>query len=124
MAPGFGRKETLLLRCLLVGTQSGGAHDPGLGVRRGSEGFDGSPPTQVVREVGGGDPMEAPDPFLEAAVVGIHVVDVQIRCLRQRNARRGQDMELDPGAPSECGDRRTSVAAQFRGPGNDRPSAA
>ena len=29
------------------------------------------------------------------------------------------DMALDPGAPSDCGDRRTSIAAKFGWPGND-----
>ncbi len=36
----------------------------------------------------------------------------------------GQDMDLDPGAPSECGDRRTSIAAKFGRPGNDLPERA
>ena len=32
-----------------------------------------------------------------------------------------QDMELDPGASSEGGDRRTPIAAQFRWLGDDLP---
>src|SRR5260370_26789195 len=65
--------------------------------------------------------MEAPHTLLQPAVVGVHVVDVEIWRLRLGRAGCGQDMELDPGAPSECGDRRTSIAAQFRWPGNDLP---
>src|SRR5271166_817029 len=65
--------------------------------------------------------MEAPHPLLQPAVVGVHVVDVEIWRLRLGRAGCGQDMELDSGAPSECGDRRTSIAAQFRWPGNDLP---
>ena len=65
--------------------------------------------------------MEAPHPLLQPTVVGVHVVDVEIWRFRLGRAGRRQDMELDPGAPSECGDRCTSIAAQFRWPGNDLP---
>ena len=65
--------------------------------------------------------MEAPHPLLQPAVVGVHVVDVEIWRLRLWRAGCGQDMELDPGAPSEGGDRRASIAAQFGWPGNDLP---
>ena len=48
--------------------------------------------------------MEAPHPLLQPAVVGVHVVDMEIWRLRLRRAGCGQDMELDPGASSEGGD--------------------
>ena len=65
--------------------------------------------------------MEAPHPLLQPAVIGVHIVDVEIGRLRLGRAGCGQDMELDPGAPSECGDRRASIAAQFGWAGNDLP---
>ena len=65
--------------------------------------------------------MEAPHPLLQPAVIGFHIVDVEIWRLRAGRAGRGQDMDLDPGAPSECGDRCTSIAAKFGWPGNDLP---
>ena len=65
--------------------------------------------------------MEAPHPLLQPAVVGVHVVDMEIWRLRLRRAGCGQDMELDPGASSEGGDRRTPIAAQFRWLGDDLP---
>ena len=65
--------------------------------------------------------MEAPHPLLQPAVVGVHVVDMEIWRLRLRRAGCGQDMELDPGASSEGGNRRTPIAAQFRWLGDDLP---
>ena len=65
--------------------------------------------------------MEAPHPLLQPAVIGVHIVDVEIWRLWPGRAGCGQDMDLDPGAPSECGDRRTSIAAKFGWPGNDLP---
>jgi hypothetical protein len=38
--------------------------------------------------------MEVPHPFLETAMVGIHVVDVNVWRLWLWQARGGQDMEL------------------------------
>ena len=65
--------------------------------------------------------MEAPHPLLQPAVVGVHVVDMEIWRLRLRRAGCGQDMELDPGASSEGGNRRTPIAARFRWLGDDPP---
>src|ERR1700758_3672673 len=110
---------SLLYRTLLIWPQSGGAHDPGVRGRVCREGLDRSPPAQIAREVLGGDAMEAPHPLLQPAVVGVHVVDMEIWRLRLRRAGCGQDMELDPGAWSEGGNRRTPIAAQFRWLGDD-----
>lgn len=110
---------SLLLRSLLIWPQSGCSHKPCRWIGRGSESFDRSPPTQIIREVYGGDAMEPPHPFLETAVVGVHVVDVQIRCVRQWTAWRGQNMERHPGTARECLDGRAAVTAQFRGPADD-----
>ena len=45
-------------------------------------GFEGAPPSKVVGQVLCGDAVEAVEPLLEAAVVGVDVVDVQVRRLR------------------------------------------
>ena len=78
--------KTLLCRILLIWTQSGGAHDPGVRDRVCLEGLDRSPPAQIAREVLGGDAMEAPHPLLQPAVVGVHVVDMEIWRLWLRRA--------------------------------------
>jgi hypothetical protein len=53
--------------------------DPGLRSEVVSPGFEGAPPAQIVRQVSGGDAVEAIEPPLEAAVVGVDVVDVQMK---------------------------------------------
>ena len=63
--------------------------------------------------------MEAPEPFLEPPVVGVHVVDVIFRRLRDRGARRGQDVDFELGAPRECRDGRPPIAAKWRRGGDD-----
>jgi hypothetical protein len=53
-------------------------------------GFENAPPTEIVGQVLGGDGVEAGEPLLEAAVVGVDGVDVQMRGLGGRLSRRRQ----------------------------------
>jgi hypothetical protein len=41
--------------------------------------FEGAPPAEIVGQVLGGDAVEAGEPLLEAAVVGVDVIDVEVR---------------------------------------------
>src|SRR5450631_3669653 len=109
-----GRKKTLYLRTMLIRSHSDGSHYPGFGGRGGPEGLHRSAPTEVGRKVFGGDAVEAPEPFLESPMVGVHIVDVIFWRLRPRVARRGQDVDLELGAPRECRDGRTPIAAKRR----------
>ena len=70
---------------------AGGTHDPSLRRHGGRESLHRSSPTQVGRKVLGGYAVEAPEPFLQSAMVGVHVVDVIFLMLFWlRIARRGQ----------------------------------
>ena len=53
-------------------------------------------------------------------MIGVDVVDVQVGCFQQGNARCRQDMERHPGAPSQRLDGGTAVTAQFRRLSDDR----
>src|ERR1700689_381824 len=75
---------------MLIRSHSRGSHDPGFGSRGGSESFDRSAPAQIARKVLGGDAVEAPDPFFESAMVGVHVVDVMFGRLRLWVSGSGQ----------------------------------
>ena len=52
-------------------------------------------------------------------MVGVHVVDVILRRLRLRIARRGQDVDIELGASRERRDGRSSIAAKVRRRGHD-----
>ena len=54
------------------------AFDPGWRFEFIAPGFERTPPTEIIGQVLGGDAVEAVDPLLEAAVVGVDVVDVQV----------------------------------------------
>ena len=84
-------------------------HDPG--IRRGFiyQRRDRSAPTEVARQVGGGDAVEAPHPFLRTAVIGVDIVDVELR-----RARGRQHAGLDPGAPGKSTDCLAAIAAPLR----------
>jgi hypothetical protein len=75
-----------------------------------SQGFERAPPSEIVGQVLGGDAVEAVEPLLEAAVVGVDVVDVQVRGLGGRLSRRGRGVERNPGFAGESGDRLAAVA--------------
>jgi hypothetical protein len=52
-------------------------------------------------------------------MVGVHVVDVILRRLRLRIARRGQNVDIEFGAPRERCDGRSAIAAKVRRRGHD-----
>ena len=76
-------------------------------------GFEGAPPTEIVGQVLGGDAVEAAKPLLEAAVIGVDVVDVQMRRLTGRLSRRRHGVEGNPGSAGESGDRLAAVADEM-----------
>jgi hypothetical protein len=51
-------------------------------------GFESAAPSEIVRQVLGGDAVEAVEPLFEAAVVGVEVVDVQMGRFRGWLSRR------------------------------------
>ena len=51
-------------------------------------GFEGALTAKILGQVLGGDAVEAAKPLLEAAVIGVDVVDVQMRRLTGRFSRR------------------------------------
>ena len=59
--------------------------------------------------------MEGTQPFLEAAVVGIDVVDVEIGRSRVGLAGRWQDVGWDASPAGEGNDRCATVATKFVG---------
>ena len=79
---------------------SDSALDPVRGIELAAPGFEGASPYEVVGEVFGGDAAEASDPLLEAAVVGVDVVDVQMRRFRRRLSGRRDGVKGNPRSPS------------------------
>ena len=55
-------------------------------------------PAEVAWQVLGGDAVEAIEPLLEASVIGVDVVDVQVRRLGSRLSRRGHSVEGNAGS--------------------------
>lgn len=78
-------------------------------------GFEGAAPAEIIGQVLGGDAVEAAEPLLEAAVIGVDVVDVQMGRLGGRFARRGDGVKGDAGFAGEGGDRPAAVADQMIG---------
>src|SRR5271165_2458334 len=97
---------------LLVWPISDGAFDPVLWSGLVGPGFERASPAEIVWQVLGGDAVETAEPLLEAAVVGVDVVDVQVGRLRGRFSRRGHGMKRYFGFAGEGGDRPASVADQ------------
>src|SRR5208282_5995249 len=58
----------------------------------GPEGFDSPAPAEVMVKVSGGHAVEGTQPFLEAAVIAVDAVDVEIGSLRSRTAGEWQDV--------------------------------
>jgi hypothetical protein len=81
-------------------------------VRRGliAPGFESAAPAKIVGHVLGGDAVEAIEPLLEAAVVGVDVVDVQVRRFGGRLSRRGHSVEGNAGSAGEGGQRLAAIA--------------
>jgi hypothetical protein len=56
-------------------------------------GFERAAPAEIVGQVLGGDAVEAIEPLLEAAVIGVDVVDGEVRRRGGRLARRGHGVK-------------------------------
>src|ERR1035437_8021415 len=89
----------LLSRYLLIWSPSDCPEDHRLRCDLLSQGLQSPAPAEIVRQVFRGDAMEATQPFLQSAVVGIDVVEVKIRCFGVRFAGHRQDVCRDPSAP-------------------------
>src|SRR5271165_500045 len=61
--------QSRLLRFLLILPEPNRSEDPARGIGLLSECFEGSAPSQIVRQALGGDAMEAIHPFLVSAVI-------------------------------------------------------
>ncbi len=71
------------------------------------------PPTQVGRKIFGGDAVEASHPLFEASVVGVDVVNMELRFFGLGVAGRRQDMDFELGPLGESGDGLSAVAAEI-----------
>ena len=76
-------------------------------------GFEGASPAEVAGQVLGGDAVEATEPLFEAAVIGVDVVDVEVRRFGRRFSGRGHGVERDAGFAGESRDRPAAVADQM-----------
>jgi hypothetical protein len=97
----------------LVGSVSDGAFDPILWGCEIAPGFEGAPPAEVVGEVFGGHAIEPIQPSLEAAVVSVDVIEVEVRRLGGRLARRRHRVQGNFGLAREGGDRSAAIADQM-----------
>ena len=78
-----------------------------------SPGFEGASPSEVAWQVLGGDAVEAGEPLLEAAVVGVDVIDVEVRRLGGWLSRGRHGVERNPGSAGESGNRLAAVADEM-----------
>ena len=69
-------------------------------------------------------PLKRLQPLLQAAVIGIDVVDVEVRRRGGRLARRGHGVKGDFGFAGEGGDRLPAVADEMISPVTTPASAA
>src|SRR3954454_21789494 len=105
----------LLWRRLLIWTESDGSEDKILGHDLLAQRLQSAAPAEVIGQVLRRDAMEGRQPFLEAAVVGIDVVDVEIGCLRAWLARHWQDVGWHASPAGEGDDRGATIATDFVG---------
>jgi hypothetical protein len=99
----------------LVWSGSDSAFDPGLWRERATPAFEGAPPTEIIGQVLGGDAVEAVEPLLKTAVIGVDVVDVRLRCRGCRLAFPAPAWaeEGTPGSAGESGDRLPAIADEM-----------
>src|ERR1700729_3896494 len=102
-----------LIRYLLVWAIADRAFDPAWGFEFVAPGFESAPPTEIIGQVLGGDAVEAVEPLLQTAVIGVDVVDVQVRRGGCRFSRRRHDVEGNPGSAGESGDRFPAIADEM-----------
>src|SRR5208283_1846942 len=98
---------------MLIWPESDGPEDQVVRRNRRTQRLQGSTPAKVVGEVFRGDAVEAAHPFLEATVVSVDVVDMEIGRLWTWFAGRRQDMRRDACLAGEGDNRRATVAADF-----------
>ena len=96
---------------MLIGPKSGRGGDPGRRVATGGHGFES--PTQVGRKIFGGDAVEASHPRFEASLVGVDVVNMELRFFGLGVAGRRQDMDFELSPLGESGDGLSAVAAEI-----------
>ena len=84
-----------------------------------SQSLQNPAPAEIVRQIPGGDAMEAAEPFFEPFVVGIDVVEVVVRRQRIWLSRPRQNMRDDLGPPRKGDDGAAAIAAERIGSGND-----
>ena len=87
----------------MVWPVSDSAFDPAWRFEFVAPGFESAPPTEIIGQVLGGDAVEAVEPLLETAVIGVDVVDVQVR-------RRGDGFPGDGTVWKAIPARRAKVA--------------
>src|SRR5271169_3782953 len=78
-----------------------------------SPSFEGAAPSEIIGQGLGCDAVEAGAPLLEAAVVGVDVVDVQMGRFRGWLSRRDHRVERNPGSAGEGGDWPAAVTDQM-----------
>ena len=118
---GLRKPETLnfaIIQNSVIEPIPADSHYPGFGSCGDSESFDRSAPAQIARKVLDGDAVEAPDPFFDSAMVGVHVVDVMCGCLGFGFPGADSTWSLSLGGSRERGNGRSSIAAKVRGRGD------
>src|SRR3954453_6321612 len=95
--------------------ESDGSEDKILGHDLWAQRLQSAAPAKVIGQVLRRDAMEGAQPFLEAAVVGIDVVDVAIGRFRVGLARHWQDVGWDSSPTGEGNDRGATIATEFVG---------
>ena len=95
-------------------TFSDRAGDPGWRVKALAPAFGHwRQPAGSFQQVLGGDAVEAIKPWLEAAVIGVDVVDVEVRRPREPANRRGHSVEGNAGSAGEGGQRLAAIADEM-----------
>src|SRR4051812_22439596 len=103
----------LLSRLLLADRDSHCGAEPALLFAVLAERFEAAAPSQIAVEILRCDTMERPQPFLQAAMVGVDVVDMQVGRFRSRTTRLWQNATGDRLPAGEADDRLAAVAAEL-----------
>src|SRR3954468_17138461 len=106
-------KKRLLSRLLLADRDSQCGAEPALLFAVLAERFEAAAPSQIAVEILCCDTMERAQPFLQAAMVGIDVVDMQVGRFRSRTTRLWQNTTGDRLPAGEADDRLAAVAAEL-----------
>src|SRR5271166_2457421 len=112
------RKTWFLSRCLLIWSQPDSAEDHRLWRDLLAQCLQGPTPAKIVRQVFRRDAMEATQPFFQPAMVGIDVVEMEIRRLGVWFTRHRQDMGWDRSPPRKGNDRGAAITTELVGRGD------